>query len=88
MGRQIAAITNVSNEDPTLQVIASEFAIYGGRQQHRPTYNTGRKAHDGTGADIEPESLSRHRRDSDAVRNRFVVRRTDAGLQVTFENPA
>jgi hypothetical protein len=81
-------ITNVSDDDPTLQVVASEFSIYGGRQQHRPTYDTGRKAHDGTGADLDTESRLRRRDHSDAVRNRLVVRRTDDGLQVTFEDPA
>lgn len=84
----MAAITNMSNEDPTLQVVSSEFSIYGGRQQDRPTYDTGRKAHDGTGADIDADSRLRRRRDSDAVRNRLVVRRTDDGLQVTFQDPA
>jgi hypothetical protein len=82
----------MSNEDPTLQVVASEFSIYGGRQQHRPTYDTGRKAHDGPGADIDADfdAESRHRRrhDSDAVRNRLVVTRTDEGLRVTFEDRA
>lgn len=76
----------VSTEDPTLRVIESEFAIFGGRPQHRATYDTGRKAHDGTGADSEP-TVRRRRTAGSGRKNRLIADWTDEGLDVRFQDP-
>jgi len=76
----------LSHEDPTLRVVASEFEIHRGRPQHRPTYDTGRKAHDGTGADLDqdaPRSTG-----TGQPTNRLVADWTDGGLTVIFEDLA
>jgi hypothetical protein len=77
----------VPDDDPILRVIASEFAIFGGRPQHRPTYDTGRKAHDGTGADPEPTERRRGAAEG-GRKNRLVAEWTDEGLVMTFIDPA
>lgn len=74
----------MSADDPILRVLASEFAIYRGRAQHRPTYDTGRKSNDGAGADAEP--TQRRAKELGAPTNRFVAEWTEEGLSVTFED--
>lgn len=71
-------------QDPTLRVIASEFALFAGRAHHRPTYDTGRKGHDGTGADVEQGSNRAAR--AGAPTNRLVADWTGDELRVTFED--
>ncbi len=80
----MAAEQSTADDDPTLRVLASEFAIYRGRAQHRPTYDTGRKSNDGTGADAEP--AQRRGAELGAPTNEFVSEWTDEGLAVTFED--
>jgi hypothetical protein len=71
-------------DDPIIRVITSEFDMFEGRSQHRPTYDTGRKAHDGTGVDAEPR-----RRRPDKLgqpTNTLLAEWTTDGVVVTFED--
>lgn len=74
----------MADYDPTIGVLAAEFVLHGGRPQHRPTYDTGRKAIDGTGADA---SVRRTTVPSDVgpPTTKFVATKTADGWTVTFE---
>ncbi len=71
-------------DDPILRVIESEFAMFDGRAQHRPTYDTGRKGHDGAGVENEPRPGRQDKFGRPTTK--LVADWTDDGVVVTFED--